>query len=153
MERVSYDLAIMLREVVQRYGDATLEEGRHIFSVEAPATVPAHGDQSRVEQLLMNLVGNAVKYSPNGGQVRVALSAGERSAEISITDHGIGIPPDEIPKLGHPFVRGAGRANSFAGMGVGLYVARIVAEAHAGSLALESDGDGKGTTVRVRLPL
>ena len=153
MERVSYDLALVLREVVQRYVDATLEEGRHEFQVDAPASVPAHGDQSRVEQLLMNLVGNAVKYSPNGGQVRVALSAGERTAEISITDHGIGIPPDEIPKLGHPFVRGAGRANSFAGMGVGLYVARIVAEAHAGSLALESDGDGKGTTVRVRLPL
>jgi signal transduction histidine kinase len=153
MERVSYDLALVVREVVQRYVDATLEEGRHEFQVDAPASVPAHGDQSRVEQLLMNLVGNAVKYSPTGGQVRVALSAGERSAEISITDHGIGIPPDEIPKLGHPFVRGAGRANSFAGMGVGLYVARIVAEAHAGSLALESEGDGKGTTVRIKLPL
>src|SRR5437868_917476 len=153
MERVSYDLAVVLREVVQRYVDATLEEGRHVFTVEAPATVPAHGDQSRVEQLLMNLVGNAVKYSPTGGQVRVALTAGDRTAEISISDQGIGIPPEEISKLGHPFVRGAGRANSFAGMGVGLYVARIVAEAHAGSLELESDGDDKGTTVRVKLPL
>ena len=153
MERVSYDLAVVLREVVQRYVDATLEEGRHVFTVEAPATVPAHGDQSRVEQLLMNLVGNAVKYSPTGGQVRVALTAGDRTAEIAISDQGIGIPPDEISKLGHPFVRGAGRANSFAGMGVGLYVARIVAEAHAGSLELESDGDDKGTTVRVKLPL
>ena len=153
MERVSYDLALVLREVVQRYVDATLEEGRHTFTVEAPASVPAHGDQSRVEQLLMNLVGNAVKYSPTGGEVRIALTARDRNAEITISDQGIGIPPEEISKLGHPFVRGAGRANSFAGMGVGLYVARIVAEAHAGSLALESDGDGKGTTVRVKLPL
>jgi len=153
MERVSYDLAVLLREVVQRYVDATLEEGRHVFAVEAPASVPAHGDQSRVEQLLMNLVGNAVKYSPAGGQVRVALKVEDRAAEIAISDQGIGIPPDEIAKLGHPFVRGAGRANTFAGMGVGLYVARIVAEAHAGSLGLESDGDGKGTTVRVKLPL
>jgi PAS domain S-box-containing protein len=153
MERVSYDLAVVVRDVVQRYVDATLEEGRHIFELEAPASVPAHGDQSRVEQLLMNLVGNAVKYSPTGGTVRVALTAGDRVAEIAITDQGIGIPPDELSKLGHPFVRGAGRANSFAGMGVGLYVARIVAEAHAGSLELESDGDGKGTTVRVKLPL
>jgi signal transduction histidine kinase len=153
MERVRYDLAVVVREVVQRYIDATLEEGRHVFTVEAPASVPAHGDQSRVEQLLMNLVGNAVKYSPSGGNVRVAVTAADGSAEIAITDQGIGIPPDEISKLGHPFVRGAGRANSFAGMGVGLYVARIVAEAHAGSLGLESDGDGKGTTVRVKLPL
>jgi signal transduction histidine kinase len=153
MERVPYDLAFVVREVVQRYVDATLEEGRHAFTVDAPASVPAHGDQSRVEQLLMNLVGNAVKYSPAGGKVRVAVTAADGSAEVAITDQGIGIPPDEIAKLGHPFVRGAGRANSFAGMGVGLYVARVVAEAHAGSLGLESDGDGKGTTVRVKLPL
>lgn len=153
MERVPYDLAVVLREVVQRYIDATVEEGRHTFTIEAPANLAAHGDQSRVEQLLMNLVGNAVKYSPSGGQVRVALAAQDRSAEIAITDDGIGIPADDLPKLGHPFVRGGGRAGTFAGMGVGLYVARIVAEAHSGSLALESDGDGKGTTVRVKLPL
>jgi two-component system phosphate regulon sensor histidine kinase PhoR len=153
MERVPYDLAVLLRDVVQRYIDATLEEGRHTFTIEAPTSLPAHGDQSRVEQLLMNLVGNAVKYSPTGGAVHVALAADGRSAEIAITDHGIGIPPEDLPKLGHPFVRGGGRAGTFAGMGVGLYVARIVAEAHAGSLGLESDGDGKGTTVRVKLPL
>lgn len=153
MEHVSYDLASVLREVVQRYVDATLEEGRHSFTIEAPASVPAHGDQSRVEQLLMNLVGNAVKYSPTGGEVRVQLSPHDHRAEILISDHGIGIPQEEIAKLGHPFVRGGGRAGKFAGMGVGLYVARIVAEAHGGSLALNSDGDGKGTTVRVELPL
>jgi signal transduction histidine kinase len=153
MEQVPYDLAVVLRDVVQRYIDATLEEGRHTFTVEAPANLPAHGDQSRVEQLLMNLVGNAVKYSPSGGQVRVALAAQDGSAELAISDNGIGIPSDDLPRLGHPFVRGAGRAGTFAGMGVGLYVARIVAEAHSGSLALESDGDGKGTTVRVKLPL
>lgn len=153
MERVPYDLAVVLRDVVQRYIDATLEEGRHTFSIDAPASLPARGDQSRVEQLLMNLVGNAVKYSPSGGQVRVALAARDRNAEIAISDNGIGIPPDDLQRLGHPFVRGGGRAGTFAGMGVGLYVARIVAEAHSGSLALESGGDGKGTTVRVKLPL
>ena len=153
MERVPYDLAVVVREVVQRYLDATLEEGRHTFTIEAPPSVPAHGDQSRIEQLLMNLVGNAVKYSPSGGPVHVTLAAEGRNAEIVISDTGIGIPPEEIAKLGHPFIRGAGRAGTFAGMGVGLYVARIVAEAHAGSLALESDGDGQGTTVRVKLLL
>jgi PAS domain S-box-containing protein len=153
MERVPYDLAVVLRDVVQRYIDATLEDGRHTFTVEAPASLPVHGDQSRVEQLLMNLVGNAVKYSPTGGQVRVALATEDRNAEIAIADDGIGIPADDLPRLGHPFTRGGGRAGTFAGMGVGLYVARIVAEAHSGSLALESEGDGKGTTVRVKLPL
>ena len=101
----------------------------------------------------MNLVGNAVKYSPTGGDIHIAVREQDGAAEITISDGGIGIPSDDLPKLGHPFVRGGGRAGTFAGMGVGLYVARIVAEAHAGSLALESDGDGKGTTVRVKLPL
>jgi signal transduction histidine kinase len=153
MERVAYDLAAVVRDVVQRYIDATAEEGRHRFRVEAPARLPAHGDQSRVEQLLTNLVGNAVKYSPTGGDIRVAVREKDGGAEIVIADDGIGIPPEDLPKLGHPFVRGGGRAGTFAGMGVGLYVARIVAEAHSGSLALESAGDGKGTTVRVKLPL
>ncbi|HEY7624104.1 MAG TPA: ATP-binding protein [Candidatus Limnocylindria bacterium] len=153
MDRVRFDLAELVREVVQRYVDATAEEGRHRFSVEVPPALPAHGDQSRIEQLLMNLVGNAVKYSPTGGQVRVSVTPTDGTAEIAISDQGIGIPADDLPKLGHAFVRGAGRAGTFAGMGVGLYVARVVAEAHSGSLELESEGDGKGTTVRVKLPL
>jgi signal transduction histidine kinase len=153
MEPVSFDLAGLVRDVVQRYVDATAEEGRHHFRIEAPPSVPAHGDESRIEQLLMNLVGNAVKYSPGGGEVRVALTRADGSAEIAVSDDGIGIPAEDLPKLAHPFVRGGGRAGKFAGMGVGLYVARIVAEAHSGSLALESEGDNRGTTVRVKLPL
>ena len=119
----------------------------------APERLPVRGDQSRLEQLLMNLVGNAVKYSPSGGAIRVALEGRDGAAEIRIADEGIGIPAADLPTLGRPFVRGAGRASTFAGMGVGLYVARLVAEGHGGSLELESAGDGKGTTVRVKLPL
>jgi signal transduction histidine kinase len=153
MEPSRFDLAATTRDVVQRYVDATEEEGRHHLTVDAPESLPVRGDQSRLEQLLMNLVGNAVKYSPSGGAVRVALEGRDGNAEIKIADEGIGIPAADLPNLGQPFVRGAGRASTFAGMGVGLYVARLVAEGHGGSLQLESDGDGKGTTVRVKLPL
>jgi signal transduction histidine kinase len=153
MESGIFDLADVVRDVVRRYVAATAEEGRHHFDVRVPKTLPARGDLARVDQLLMNLIGNAVKYSPTGGKIRVALGEHDGSAEIEIQDEGIGIPPEELPKLGHPFVRGGGRAASFAGMGVGLYVARLVAEAHAGALAIESEGDGKGTTVKVTLPI
>ena len=152
MERVSFDLAAVAREVVLRYVAATAEEGRHRFTVSAPASLPVQGDQTRIEQLLMNLVGNAVKYSPAGGEVRVTLMADGTAAEIAIADAGIGIPPEELTRLGHAFVRGGGRAETFTGMGIGLYVARLVAEAHGGSLRIASDGDSKGTTVHVRLP-
>jgi signal transduction histidine kinase len=153
MEPVRFDLAAVTRDVVQRFTDATAEEGRHQFRVDSPESLPTHGDQSRIEQLLMNLVGNAVKYSPRGGEVRVSLGQRDGTTEIAVVDQGIGIPAEDLPNLGHAFVRGGGRAGTFAGMGVGLYVARLVAEAHGGSLVLESEGDGKGTTVRVRLPL
>ena len=153
MESGGFDLASVVRDVVQRYVLATAEEGRHRFEVKVPETFRARGDLARIDQLLMNLVGNAVKYSPSGGEIRVSLVRHDGTAEITISDEGIGIPVDELSKLGHAFVRGAGRAASFAGMGVGLYVARLVAEAHAGRLAIESDGDGKGTTVKVTLPL
>jgi two-component system sensor histidine kinase VicK len=153
MEPVRFDLAAVTRDVVQRYIDATEEEGRHRFTVDAPESLTVRGDQTRLDQLLMNLVGNAVKYSPSGGEVRVALEGRDGAANIEVSDEGIGIPGDDLPNLGHPFVRGAGRASKFAGMGVGLYVARLVAEGHGGSLQLDSAGDGKGTTVKVKLPL
>ena len=132
---------------------ATREEGRHSFAIDAPETFTYDGDQSRIDQLLMNLVGNAVKYSPRGGQVAVRLVRQNGAAEIAIADQGIGIPEGDLPRLGTAFTRGVGKASTFAGMGIGLHVAKLVAEAHGGSLQLESPGEDKGTTVTVRLPL
>jgi signal transduction histidine kinase len=153
IDRAPFDLAAELRDVVGRYVAATREEGRHTFSVDAPETLTYEGDQARIDQLLMNLVGNAVKYSPRGGQVAATLARYSGATEIAISDQGIGIPADDLSRLGGAFTRGAGKAATFAGMGIGLYVAKLVAEGHGGSLELESPGEDKGTTVRVRLPL
>jgi signal transduction histidine kinase len=153
MENAPFDLAEEVRDVVGRYVAATREEGRHSFAIDAPETLTYDGDQARIDQLLMNLVGNAVKYSPRGGQVAVRLARQNGAAEIAIADQGIGIPSGDITRLGTAFTRGAGKASTFAGMGIGLHVAKLVAEAHGGSLQLESPGDDKGTTVTVRLPL
>lgn len=153
MERAPFDLAAEVRDVVGRYVAATREEGRHSFTIDAPETLTLDGDQTRIDQLLMNLVGNAVKYSPRGGQVAVQLARQNGAAEIAISDQGIGIPAADLSRVGGAFTRGVGKAATFAGMGIGLHVAKLVAEAHGGSLALESAGEDKGTTVRVRLPL
>ena len=96
------------------------------------------GDQSRIDQLLMNLVGNAVKYSPRGGQVSVRLAQQNGAAELAISDQGIGIASADLTRLGSAFTRGVGKASTFAGMGIGLHVAKLVAEAHGGSIHLES---------------
>ena len=153
IEPAPFDLAAEVRDVVGRYVAASREEGRHSFAVDSPDTLTYDGDQARIDQLLMNLVGNAVKYSPRGGQVAVKLARQNGAAEIAISDEGIGILADDLPRLGDAFTRGIGKAATFAGMGIGLYVAKLVAERHGGSLQLESAGEDKGTTVRVRLPL
>jgi signal transduction histidine kinase len=153
VDRARFDLAAEVRDVVDRYVAATREEGRHSFAVDAPETLAYDGDQARIGQLLMNLIGNAVKYSPRGGRVAVRLAPENGAAEIAITDDGIGIPSADLTRLGGAFTRGAGKAATFSGMGIGLHVAKLVAEAHGGSLRLESEGEDRGTTVRVRLPL
>jgi signal transduction histidine kinase len=107
-----------------------------------------------MEQVLMNLIGNAVKYSPRGGEIAVGLRASEGSAIIEVRDTGIGIPAEDLEIVGRKaFARGGGRAGTFPGVGVGLYLSRLVAEGHGGALEVESEGDDKGTTVRVRIPV
>lgn len=152
LDRRPFDLAVSVRDMVERYVQATKEEGRHAFVVDAPQTLTVTGDQARVEQLLMNLIGNAVKYSPRGGTVRVSLAHHDGTAEIAIADEGIGITADDLKRLGSAFTRGSGKASTFAGMGIGLHVAKLLAEAHGGDLKLDSPGEDRGATVRVRLP-
>jgi len=152
MDRAPFDLATSVRDTVERYVEATREEGRHTFVVETPEKLVVSADQSRIEQMLMNLIGNAVKYSPRGGEVRVELNKRDGEAEILIRDQGIGITPEDLGRLGEPFTRGTGKAASFAGMGIGLHVAKLMAQAHDGSLRLASEGEDRGTTVRVTLP-
>ena len=152
MEAAPFDLADCVRETVEHYEQATREEGRHRFSLDVPDSLRINADEARIEQMLMNLLGNAVKYSPRGGEIRVTLEH-DGAAEIVITDRGIGINAEDLPRLGGAFVRGTGKAESFAGMGIGLHVAKLMAEAHGGSLRIESAGEDQGTTVRVRLPI
>ena len=153
LQQQEFDLIPLMHEVVQRYREISAEEGRITFAVKAPASLRITGDTMRIEQAVTNLVGNAVKYSPGGGAVRVAVQprAGATVA-IAVADEGIGIDADELPSLGRPFARGSRRARTFSGMGIGLYLARLVAEGHGGTLMVESAGEDKGTTVTMQLP-
>ena len=152
MDRAPFDLATTVREVVERYVQATREEKRHTFAVDAPQTLTVDADRSRIDQILTNLIANAVKYSPRGGEVLVTLAQRDGTAEITVTDRGIGVSAADLPRLGGAFVRGTGKAATFAGMGIGLHVAKLIADAHGGSLTIESEGEDRGTTVRVVLP-
>ena len=147
-----FDLTPVVHDVVQRHREVSAEDGRHTFSVSAPASLVIRGDTMRIEQAITNLVGNAVKYSPAGGEVRVGVEQRGDLVTITVGDDGIGIAAEVLPTLVRPFARGSGRARTFSGMGIGLYLARLVAEGHGGSLALASPGENKGTTVTMALP-
>ncbi|MHB8631094.1 MAG: ATP-binding protein [Candidatus Limnocylindria bacterium] len=146
------DLVPLIREVVQRHSEVAAEDGRHTFDLSAPDSLVIVGDTMRIEQAVANLVGNAVKYSPSGGPVHVSVEPAADAVAISVSDRGIGIGADEMPTLARPFARGRGRARTFSGMGIGLYLARLVAEEHGGSLGITSPGEDQGTTVTLKLP-
>jgi len=152
LQQQEFDLVPVVHEVVQRYREISAEEGRITFAVTAPGTLPITGDAMRIEQALTNLVGNAVKYSPSGGEIRIAVDARGDEVAFVIADNGIGIPAEDLPTLARPFARGSRRARTFSGMGIGLYLARLVAEGHGGTVALASPGEDKGTTVTMTLP-
>jgi signal transduction histidine kinase len=113
----------------------------------------AEYDELRLHQVLSNVLGNALKFSPAGGTVRLRARPEEPGWVIEVSDTGIGIPEAEIDRLFAPFVRGsnAGR-RGVPGTGLGLVVSRAIVDMHGGTLTVEST-EGQGTTVTIRLPL
>jgi len=122
------------------------------IEIDAPRVLPVRGDRNRLRQLVDQLLSNAVKYSPDGGDVRVRLERDGNRAELTISDAGIGIPEAERPRLFERFFRSsAGTARGLDGTGLGLPLARTIADRHGGSIHVRH-GD-PGTTLVVTLPV
>ena len=117
----------------------------------APATV--RGDATALRRALLNLVENAIKYTPPGGKVELGLTTGDGMAVVTVSDTGIGLDPADTDRIFEPFVRlDAARARGTGGAGLGLAIARSIAVAHGGMLAAESR-PGAGSRFVLRLPL
>jgi heavy metal sensor kinase len=120
--------------------------------VDATAPAPVAGDAAALRRALLNLVENAVKYTPPGGKVEIGLARGDGVAEITIADTGIGIEPADLERIFEPFLRlDAARARDTGGAGLGLAIARSIVIAHGGSITVESR-PGSGSRFTVRLP-
>lgn len=112
------------------------------------------GDGRRLEQVVWNLLANAVKFTPRGGRVRLQVERVGDSVEIAVTDTGVGIAPELLPHVFEAFRQAErGSARKKGGLGLGLSIVRHVVEAHGGRVRAHSDGDGKGARFVVRLPL
>lgn len=153
------DLVPLATEVLASFDHegAVPEHARHYLVLDAPAPVVARCDPQRLDQVLTNLVANAIKYSPSGGEVVMRVRCDGDLAIVTVEDEGIGIPPGEAALLYQPFVRGSNApALQYAGVGLGLYICREIVERHGGSISAaprDPAGQRPGTTFRVALPL
>ncbi len=115
---------------------------------------PIVADEDKIDGILTNLVNNAIKYSPNGGEVRVRAVREDNSILISVQDQGIGIPKDKLTKIFEKFERiDTKETRAAGGTGIGLYLVKHLVELHEGQIWAESEGVGKGATFYVRIPI
>jgi signal transduction histidine kinase len=112
-----------------------------------------HGDPDRLGQVIDNLLSNALKFTPDGGEVGLRLFSLNGSAHIEVWDTGIGIPDTEQARLFERFFRASSATDAAVpGVGLGLSITKAIVESHGGDLSFESE-EGRGTTFRIRLPL
>lgn len=145
------DLVALAQQVLTRFEQAAERTEAHRLVLEAPLPVAGLWDPIRLDQVLTNLISNALKYSPEGGEVTVAIRQVGAQTVIAVRDPGIGISSEEQARLFQPFVRGDTARGSVSGTGLGLYISRQIVEQHGGTISVDSEL-GRGTTFLVSLP-
>ena len=149
LERHATDVVVLVQQVV---ATARTWSAQHPISVVAPPLLEACVDPLRLEQVLTNLLDNAVKYSPEGGPIEVVVArSGAATVDLAVRDHGLGIPVEKRAALFERFYQ-AHRAGHRGGLGLGLYVSRQIVELHGGTIRAEFPAEG-GTRFVVRLPV
>ncbi|MBI4496359.1 MAG: ATP-binding protein, partial [Chloroflexi bacterium] len=121
--------------------------------LEAEPGLPAVlADAARIEQAVVNLVHNALKFTPAGGQVRVQVRQRRQEVETAVVDTGVGIAPEDLPRLFERFYK-VDKSRASGGTGLGLAIAKHTVQAHGGRIWAESPGSSKGATVAFTLPV
>lgn len=146
------DLAELVHSTVKKFETTT---SHHHFEVAAEAEgICAWGDRDRLDQVMENLVSNAVKYSPDGGAVQIRVTRNGETAEVAVTDQGIGIPPDQQARIFSRFYQAESvvRSRRFGGMGLGLFISKAIIDEMGGTISVDS-AVAKGSTFRFSLPI
>jgi signal transduction histidine kinase/CheY-like chemotaxis protein len=145
-----------LRPVVEAALEATLATAaakKVTVDLDLDPTVQVRGDPARLQQIVWNLMSNAVKFTPAGGRVAVALTSVGAFAQLVVRDTGVGISPATVPYLFDRFHQATAGASRGQGLGLGLAIVRQLVDLHGGTVTASSDGEGMGATFRVMLPL
>lgn len=141
------DLMTVLRFVVEEQQATTTD---HCIALEGPEHLEGAWDHDRISQLFTNLVSNAIKYSPRGGDISIEVSLEDSEVVTCVRDHGMGIPPERASQLFLPFTR-VGQESLTKGSGLGLYIAKGIVDAHHGRIWVNSEL-GRGSVFCVALP-
>lgn len=143
----------VLTQGVVKHSQASAEAAGHdLVLVDSPTPCVAHGDRDQLRRLLFNLIDNAVKYTPPGGTIRVALECHHGRAELSVEDTGVGIEPEHLPNIFKRFYRvDSARPSQASATGLGLAISLSIAKAHQGALDVASQ-PGQGTRLTLSLP-
>jgi signal transduction histidine kinase len=144
------DLRALLQECMDLFAQVVLTKSFSMTLDAGAEPLFADVDRDRILQVLSNLIGNALKFTPNGGTVKFSARKQERQVEISVADNGPGIPPQDRQLIFERFTKL--RMNDRTGLGLGLFVAKWIVEAHKGHISVTSDV-GKGSTFSFTLPL
>ena len=153
LELTPVQLQSAVETVLDMVRPAVEEKGLLLETTLTPVP-PALGDRARIEQILWNVLGNAIKFTPAGGRIDVSLKQMGGSAEIRVTDTGEGIAPDFLPLIFDRFRQAEESTTRLhGGLGLGLAIVQHLVELHGGTVRAESGGLGKGVTVTITLPL
>jgi PAS domain S-box-containing protein len=148
------DMESVIASAIDTVRPASEAKGIEIETQVSPLSNAVRGDAGRLLQVVWNLLANAVKFTPKGGHVTIALNQTEAQAEIRVTDTGIGIGPDFLPYVFDRFRQeNASRTRLHGGLGLGLAIVRHLVESHGGTVRAQSSGEETGSTFVVQLPL
>jgi signal transduction histidine kinase len=150
LHRSPVDLSVLVRRSVQR---ARSLSAHHRLQVDVPRELVIIADAGRLEQVLENLLANAIKYSPDGGRVEVKAEHEAGRVHLTVRDSGIGLPEGSAAGVFEPFGRAPNAAaRQIEGLGLGLYLSRSILERHGGRIWAESPGEGQGSAFSFCLP-
>ena len=151
-QRVS--LVSILSNVIEQFKPTAAEHHVELFTELDATADEIVGDQVRLQQIVSNLINNAIKYTPPGGRITVILRNDGENATVQVRDTGVGIAPEMVTRIFERFEQGDNSSRRlFGGLGLGLAIAKHLTELHNGTIHVASEGEGKGATFTVTLPL
>jgi len=154
LRKTRVELAEVVAQAIET-ASPLLEQHRHTLEVDVPALgLAVNADNARLAQVIANLLTNAAKYTPEGGQVRIEAHRDDSHAVLSVRDSGIGIEEEMLPRIFEPFTQARQALDrSQGGLGLGLAIVRSLVDLHGGAVSAHSEGRERGSTFVIRLPL